>query len=277
MYHPGMVEQPVRAVVFDLGNTLWFDAAERDPREIYAIGAERLAPLLAEWGVALDEPVEDILRDVWEAIEESYRRELARGTCRDPYLPAFVRAALQMRGVEIGDAQAEAWWRMAYVPVREFGFQLYPDALDVLAELKDQGMLIAINSNRPFTAGMIAGDLADYGLAPYVDAVVCSGDVGFFKPHPAPFEQALRLLGVPPADALMVGDGVEVDIAGAKAVGMRTAWKQNGRYGLPACPDADFAVHELAELLALPVLPRRRDPAVAESATPHEDANLDRY
>lgn len=277
MYHPGMAEQPVRAVVFDLGNTLWFDAAERDPREIYALQGECLAPLLDDWGVALDEPVADIVRDIWEAMEEAYRRELARGTCTDPSLPAFVRAALEMRGVAITEQQADAWWRAAYLPVREFGFQLYPDALDVLAELKEQAVLVAVNTNRPFTSDMIAGDLADYGLAPYVDAVVCSGDVGFFKPHAAPFERALRLLGVPPGQALMVGDCAEVDMVGAKAVGMWTAWKLNGRYGLPPCPDADFTVHELTELLSLPVLPRRRPVVAYESEMPHEDANLERY
>jgi hypothetical protein len=58
---------------------------------------------------------------------------------------------------------------------------------------------------------------------------------------------------------------------------MTTAWKLNGRYGLDPCSDADFAVHELSELLALPVLGIAPDAAAAESPTPHEDGNADRY
>ena len=65
---------------------------------------------------------------------------------------------------------------------------------------------------------------------------------------------------------------------GAKAVGMHTVWKLNGRYDLPPCPDADYTIHNLAELLSLPIMPRRANAAAAaESLTPHDDNNEDRY
>jgi hypothetical protein len=59
---------------------------------------------------------------------------------------------------------------------------------------------------------------------------------------------------------------------------MTTVWKLNGRYDLPPCPDADYQIHDLAELLALPALGLdARHPAMAESLTPHEDGNAERY
>ena len=41
------------------------------------------------------------------------------------------------------------------------------------------------------------------------------------KPHPSTFSAALHLLGVPPSDAVMVGDSFKHDVEGALAVGMR--------------------------------------------------------
>ncbi len=75
----------------------------------------------------------------------------------------------------------------------------------------------------------------------------------------------------------MVGDGA-IDMIGAKAVGMRTVQKLNGRYGAAPCPDADFAIHDLGELLALPLFGGDLGASPApESLTPHEDGNEDRF
>jgi hypothetical protein len=57
---------------------------------------------------------------------------------------------------------------------------------------------------------------------------------------------------------------------------MRTVWNLNGRYGLDPAPEADHAIHDLCELLALPWFADRPVP-VAESPMPHDDANEDRY
>ena len=76
----------------------------------------------------------------------------------------------------------------------------------------------------------------------------------------------------------MVGDLRDADMRGAKSVGMRTVCKMNGRYDLPPCPDADYAIHDLSELLSLQIIPRRARPLVATaSLSPHEDNNEDLY
>ena len=41
------------------------------------------------------------------------------------------------------------------------------------------------------------------------------------KPHPSIFDAALRRIGVPAADAVMVGDSLTHDIEGAIQAGMR--------------------------------------------------------
>jgi len=269
---------PVRAVVFDMGNTLWFEARRPDERAIERMEAERLAPLVAGWGVALPDPIQDIQHDIFQAVYEAYGYETERGSLRDPSVPFIVRGALAARGVEIAPAQAEAWWRTAYLPAREFGWQLYPDSIDVLRELKEMGFRVGICTNRPFTSDMFVSDLEDYGLATYVDAVVSSADSGYMKPHLSTFMLAAERLGVAPAEAAHVGDDCAADMAGARRAGMRTVWKLNGRYEAPPCPDADHAIHDLAELLSLPFVRRAPRALVStESLTPHEDANAERY
>jgi len=62
--------------------------------------------------------------------------------------------------------------------------------------------------------------LADVGLSPLLDGILTAAEAGSSKPAPAIFAQALRLAGVAPAEAIHVGDSVEEDVAGARAVGI---------------------------------------------------------
>ncbi|HEY8173053.1 MAG TPA: HAD family hydrolase [Dehalococcoidia bacterium] len=268
----------IRAIIFDMGNTLWFEARTPARDDLHALLSQRLEPLVASWQLRLDLPAADVHFEAWDAYMAAEQIERERGRFVDPSLPFLIRGALAVRGHEISEAQADAWWRAAYLPVTVFGWQLYPDTLDVLRELKSLGIRVGVNTNRPFTSDMFTADLDDYGIAPYVDAVVCSGDTGYYKPHPSTFRLVLERLGVLAAETLMVGDDCLGDMQGARGVGMQTVWKLNGRYDAPRCSDADYAIHDLAELLALPLLTRAPRPvASTESLTPHEDNNEDRY
>jgi HAD superfamily hydrolase (TIGR01509 family) len=261
-----------------MGNTLWFEAHPPPLDEILAHAAQRLHPMLDRWGVRLAEPVEQVHLEIWQAYETAARIERERGTHVDPSIPFLTCGAMAVRGIDITEEQAEEWWRTAYLPVRMFNWQLYPDSLDVLREVRAMGMRVGVNTNRPFTTEMFTPDLEDYGVARLVDAVVCSGDTGYYKPHPSTFERVLAALGVAAGEALMVGDDCASDMVGAKALGMGTVWKLNGRYDASPCAAADFAIHDLGELVALPPLERGPQPlATTESLTPHEDANADRY
>ena len=111
-------------------------------------------------------------------------------------------------------------------------FDLYEDALPVLDELRRAGIRIGLVSNG-------ARDLAEFvvhhGLD--VDAAVGSRAHGKTKPHETIFRAALDALGVEPEEAVMVGDSIEDDIEGARALGMRALLvDREGRY--PDAPDA---------------------------------------
>jgi HAD superfamily hydrolase (TIGR01509 family) len=106
---------------------------------------------------------------------------------------------------------------------------------------------LGIVSNYPF-APLVAQSLERFGLREHFDAVVVSGEIGWCKPYPHPFREAMRLLEADPRDTLFVSDDLRNDLKGAKALGMTTAWYAPGRAPL-AHPDIDLQIADLRDLL----------------------------
>jgi HAD superfamily hydrolase (TIGR01509 family) len=101
--------------------------------------------------------------------------------------------------------------------------RLDPQAVPLLEALRGRGIKTAIVSNTPWGSPAYAwrAELERHGLLDTVDATVFCMDVGWRKPHRAPFDRALSLLDVAPADALFVGDDHRWDIVGAQNAGLR--------------------------------------------------------
>jgi len=124
-------------------------------------------------------------------------------------------------------------------------FELYDDALPALEDLRARGLLLGLLSN---TARDLERFVAHHGLA--VDAVLTSLAHGKTKPHETIFHAMLERLGVDPAAAAMVGDTLEDDVEGARAVGMRAVLvDRDDRYPEVASP-GEYA--RIPSLLALP-------------------------
>jgi putative hydrolase of the HAD superfamily len=94
-------------------------------------------------------------------------------------------------------------------------FELYDDVLPVLDLLREHGLKIGLVSN---TSRDLDAFVAHFCLP--VDAWVASGKHGKVKPDPTIFRVVLEKLGVEPSAAVMVGDSLEDDIGGARALGM---------------------------------------------------------
>ena len=99
---------------------------------------------------------------------------------------------------------------------RSENFELYEDVVPMLAELRRCGLKIGLVSN---TGRDLAEFVALHGLD--VDAALSSGAHGKTKPDPTIFQAALEQLGVLPEKAAMVGDSIEDDVEGARALGLR--------------------------------------------------------
>jgi putative hydrolase of the HAD superfamily len=98
---------------------------------------------------------------------------------------------------------------------RHENFELYADVPGALAAVRAAGLRIGLVSN---SARDVQEFAAHHGLD--VDAGLSSFHHGLTKPHASIFRAVLDLLGVEPAEAVMVGDTIADDIEGARALGM---------------------------------------------------------
>ena len=196
-----------RAVLFDLGNTLvgYYTSAEFP-------GV--LRKCLRECSEALGLP-EDSARD-----RDTYDRALLLNQEQPDYAVRPLTERLeQLFGVPASpDALVAAFLKPIFSMAR-----LEPHAISVLETLRATGIKTAIVSNTPWGSPADAWreELRRHRLLDKVDATVFCMDVGRRKPHRAPFERALSLLGVGPTEALFVGDDPRWDVIGAQGAGLQ--------------------------------------------------------
>jgi putative hydrolase of the HAD superfamily len=126
---------------------------------------------------------------------------------------------------------------------------LWPDALVTLRRLRGTMRLGLVTNGAPC---LQREKLAASGLAPLFDSVVISGDLDVGKPHPAPFEQALRDLQSSPDQTAMVGDNPLRDIAGAQRARLALSiWVRRGPHPAVSSITPDLAIESLTYLPAL--------------------------
>lgn len=124
---------------------------------------------------------------------------------------------------------------------------LFPDARPTLSALRAGGVTLGLVTNG--SARMQTGKLRCLDLMPAFDAVVISEVEGVHKPNPAIFHLALERLGVEADEAVFVGDHPQVDIAGARAAGLRAVWRRDPR--TLDTVDADATIDNVSDVLGL--------------------------
>jgi putative hydrolase of the HAD superfamily len=202
----------VRAVLFDLGNTLVKYYRAEDFASILRKSVTEICEFVSEHTLqtvdsekvflqALDLNVEDPDGRVWP-LEERLTKLFQNVSLSNDVLKEMI--ALFLRPIFRGAT-------------------LDPDALPTLAAIRKLGIRTAIVSNTPWgsPAEDWARELQRHGLSMAVDAVVFCVDVGWRKPAPQIFKHALCMLGVEPQNATFVGDDPRWDVFGAEQCGLR--------------------------------------------------------
>jgi putative hydrolase of the HAD superfamily len=223
-----------RAVLFDLGNTLvGYYTSDEFPGV--------LQRCLRECAETQGLP-EDSARE-----RETYNRALLLNREPSDYAvrPLIGRLGRLFDATASPDALVAAFLKPIFSMAR-----LDPDALFVLDALRSAGIKTGIVSNTPWGSPAEAWreELTRHGLLDRVDAAVFCMDVGWRKPHRAPFDRALSLLGVGPDEAIFVGDDPRWDIVGAEGAGIRPVLL------LPSSADSvddHLRIHDLRGILAL--------------------------
>ncbi len=133
----------------------------------------------------------------------------------------------------------------------------FPSLISVLKALRKESLFLGMitNGRNPFQVENIDA----LGIKNYFHTILVSESEGIKKPNPKIFISALQRLGVQPEESIYVGDHLENDVIASKRVGMISVWKRPNRVG-DTHPDADFIIHDLAELLSILPLKDRRLP-----------------
>ncbi len=188
----------VRAVFFDLDDTLCNTTGSRPQRarKAFKCFSTEHAHLNVDSLVA-------------QALEVTGER-VVRG------VPALIEE-LGLADTPAGKQAIDSWF---------FGGCL--DLLEPHPEVTETLKLLA----KDYVLGVITNGQEELQLAKYahlvleehVPHVIISAAVGYEKPDPRIFRHALSLAAVEPGEAVFVGDRLDVDIAGAKAAGMKAVW-----------------------------------------------------
>jgi HAD superfamily hydrolase (TIGR01662 family) len=193
----------LRAVLFDVDFTLAKPGPELMPEGYVSCGERHGLPLdVARYDAARDAALVDLKRHPELDHDESI------------WIAFTERIVLGMGGTE--PVSHEVAVELTSRWVKHENFELYEDVLPVLAELRRAGLKIGLVSN---SARDVLAFARHHALE--IDAGISSFHHGKTKPHSSIFRAVLDLLEVEPRDAAMVGDTVEDDIDGARALGMR--------------------------------------------------------
>jgi putative hydrolase of the HAD superfamily len=189
----------VRVIFFDVGNTLLFP------------NRERIHAPLAERGIV---PDNEHLRDLECRTKNQFDGMMtSNGSTDHGFWWMFYSQLLSEIGLEDDSVRDQL-----VTGIRNSGNwdQIRPGTGERLREIGER-YEIAVISNAD---GRIEDVLQRCGIARCFRTITDSGLVGYEKPHPEIFRQALRSMNAAPEESLYVGDVYSVDYAGATGAGM---------------------------------------------------------
>jgi putative hydrolase of the HAD superfamily len=239
----------LRAVIFDFGGTLMFGRQEWEP--VIAQADDALTSYLRAQGMELNISTfphqfrkqlghyfKQREQDLLETTYTSVLRELLKDKGYDEVPENILRNALD-----------------ALFAVTQSNWTLEDDAIPTLRKLEGNGYRLGIISN--------AGDDQDvqkmarqFGIMQYFDFILTSAACSYRKPHPRIFELALSHWYFHPTEAVMVGDNLDADVAGAQNAGLYGVWLS--RRSSPRTDD-QLRIQPDASLSSLSELPAALD------------------
>jgi beta-phosphoglucomutase len=190
--------QSDRAVLFDLDGTLV--DTERENVESVVLAARR-------WKVELDDEMRSfIVGHSWNEIHARIRREYHLEVEMD----VLIAAAVEEKRVLFATK----------------GYHALPGALALVRRLRGRvGLAVVSGSSRVEVHETIAG----IGLAECFAHLLGAEDYGQGKPHPEPYQRAMRLLGVEPRASIVIEDA-EPGILAGKAAGAKVIAVRRGNF-----------------------------------------------
>jgi FMN hydrolase / 5-amino-6-(5-phospho-D-ribitylamino)uracil phosphatase len=222
----------LQAVSFDLDNTLW------DVEPVLQRAEQVLRVWLAAHCPRLAARYDDA------AIQELRRELAARHPARAHDLTWLRTEALRQCALRTHYPETVAGHAFAVFHEARNQIDPYPDVRPALARLAQRFPLYALSNGN--------ADVRRVGLGDLFAGAIGAEAAGAAKPDPRIFQALLARAALAPPAVLHVGDDPHSDIAGARRVGMRTAWVNRRGADWPvSVPRPDLEVRDLAELVRL--------------------------
>jgi putative hydrolase of the HAD superfamily len=220
----------LRAIAFDLDNTLW----DLEPVLV------RAETQLTQW---LERHCPRITTRLSAADMRAARAALAAREPHNAHDVTYLRlTALTAHAREHGYEERMAEQAFEVFLAARNQVEVFPDVRPALERLRPHYRLASFSNGN--------ADLARIGLQGLFAVSLNARELGAAKPEPRCFLALAAALGVAPWQILHVGDDPLLDIAGARAAGLQTAWMSRRPSDWPArLPPADLVVHDCAELV----------------------------
>jgi putative hydrolase of the HAD superfamily len=236
------VRSTPRAILFDLDDTLLMDSNTVD--ECWLSACQRcLPPTEALEPEAIFAAIETYRAWFWSDPERHRTGRLDLEGARR----AIVAGALLQLGIEHPTLASDI--AKAYGELRDNAIRPFPEAFETLRSLQEQGIRLALLTNG--NARLQRRKIERHGLAPFFECILIEGEFGVGKPDKRIYLQALSQLETAPAEAWMVGDNLEWEVAAPQQLGIFAVWHDVAGTGLPAsstvCPDR--IIRTLSELM----------------------------
>ncbi|HEX7482749.1 MAG TPA: HAD family hydrolase [Candidatus Bathyarchaeia archaeon] len=231
---------PIKAVLFDMFDTLML--IEKN-HEFYSPSLIRLYNYLHKNGIDIQF---DKFNEVYIKVRDALYVE-ADLNWEEPHFNVRVSQTLKNLGYNY-DVSSPIVTEATNEFCEEFMkyVQIDQNAKAMLEKLHGQYKL-GIVSNFAIPECVLKLLKAD-GLDGLFDAIVVSGAVNKRKPSPEIFKGALKILGVSASETVFVGDTIDADVEGPKAVGMKVIYieRREQKKSEKFCPDQ--TIKSLSEL-----------------------------
>ena len=219
----------VRAIAFDLDNTLW------DVEPVLVRAEAQLGEWLREHcpRIAASLTLEDMRRA---------RFELAQREPHNAHDVTYLRlTALGAHARAHGYAEEVARQAFAVFLAARNQVEPYPDVLPGLTRLARRYRLASLSNGN--------ADLERIGLEHLFAVSLNARQIGVAKPHRRCFERLAAELALAPGAILYVGDDALLDVLAARSAGCASAWMNRGAQPWPSSlAPADLSVGDLHEL-----------------------------
>ena len=231
---PVMLAGAIRAVLFDLDNTLYDHS--RASREALTAAAHEFEQTAAIEG-------EHLCREFTRHNDDCWRLAVRGEMTREELAIDRFRRTLEGFGIVTLEPQRLS---EAYISRYRRRATEVPGARAAVLRLREHLPVGVVTNGFP---ELVEDKLLAIGLAAVLHPVVVADRIELMKPRPEAFLTALAELQLAGGEVMYVGDSLAVDVAGAAAAGLRTCWfNPLGAERPPEAPVPELVIESLGEL-----------------------------